>query len=148
MAEAPMLDRAAIAERLPHAGRMVLLDRVVEWDERAIACATRTHLDPANPLREPPGLPVWAGIEYAAQAAAIHGSLLQGASSARQGFLASVRDTCPYCERLDGVEGELVVRATLAHADPAGAIYDFEVQSATRVLLTGRVALMYAKETA
>ena len=52
----------------------------------------------------------------------------------------------PYCERLDGIEGELVVRATLAHADPAGAIYDFELSSATRVLLTGRSALMYAKD--
>ena len=148
MAEAPMLDREAIAARIPHGGRMVLLDRVLEWDARAIVCATRSHLDPANPLREPPGLPVWAGIEYAAQAAAIHGSLLQGNAPPRIGFLASVRDANAYCERLDGIEGDLVVRATLAHADPAGAIYDFEVLSAARVLLTGRAALIYAKAPA
>ena len=148
MAEAPMLDRDAIAARIPHAGRMVLLDRVLEWDARSIRCATRSHLDPANPLREPPGLPVWAGIEYAAQAAALHGSLLRDDAAPRQGFLASVRDANPYCERLDGIEGELVVRATLAHADPAGAIYEFEILSATRTLLTGRLALMYAREGA
>ena len=147
MPEVPMLDREAIAARIPHTGRMVLLDRVLDWDARSIRCATRTHLDPANPLREPPGLPVWAGIEYAAQAAAVHGALLHGAAP-RQGFLASVRDARPFCERLDGIEGELVIRATLAHADPAGAIYDFEVLSATRVLLTGRAALMYAKDPA
>lgn len=141
-----MLDRDAIAARIPHAGRMVLLDRVLEWDARAIRCATRTHLDPLNPLREPPGLPVWAGLEYAAQAAAIHGTLLQSDARPRRGFLASVRDVNPYCERLDGIEGELVVRAILAHADPAGAIYDFEVLSATRTLLTGRTALMYARD--
>lgn len=143
-----MLDRDAIAARIPHAGRMVLLDRVLEWDARAIRCATRTHLDPANPLREPPGLPVWAGLEYAAQAAAIHGTLLQADARPRRGFLASVRDVTPHCERLDGIEGELVVRATLAHADPAGAIYDFEILSATRTLLTGRAALMYARDPA
>lgn len=148
MAETPMLDREAIAARIPHAGRMVLLDRVLEWDARAIHCATRSHLDPQNPLREPPGLPVWAGIEYAAQAAAIHGSLLQDNAAPRMGFLASVRDASAYCERLDGIEGDLVVRATLAHADPAGAIYDFEVLSATRVLLTGRAALIYARAPA
>ena len=148
MAEHPILDRAAIAARLPHAGRMVLLDSVLEWDARSIRCATRTHLDPANALREPAGLPVWAGIEYAAQAAAIHGSLLQGNAAPRRGFLASVRDALPFCEQLDGIEGELVVRATLAHADPAGAIYDFEILSATRVLLTGRAALRYARELA
>ena len=119
MAEAPMLDRDAIAALIPHAGRMVLLERVIEWDARTIRCATRTHLDPANPLREPPGLPVWAGVEYAAQAAALHGSLLRGAATPRQGLLASVRDAQPYCERLDGIEGELLVHATLVHADPA-----------------------------
>ena len=148
MAEAPMLDREAIAHRLPHAGRMVLLDRVLEWDARSIRCATRSHLDPANPLREAPGLPVWAGIEYAAQAAAIHGSLVRGESTPRLGLLASVRDAVPHCERLDGIEGELVVCAKLAHDDPAGAIYEFEVLSATRQLLTGRAVLMFAKDPA
>jgi len=146
MAEAPMLDREAIARRLPQAGRMVLLDRVLDWDARSIRCATRSHLDPANPLREPAGLPVWAGIEYGAQAAAIHGCLLRGDTVPRPGFLASVRDAHSHCERLDGIEGELVVIATLAHDDPAGAIYDFEVLSATRALLTGRAALMFAKD--
>ena len=146
MAETPTLDREAIAGRIPHAGRMVLLDRVVDWDELSIRCATRSHLDPENPLREPPGLPVWAGIEFAAQAAAIHGSLNRADATPRLGFLASIRDVHSQCEQLDGIEGELMVRATLAYNDPAGAIYDFEISSVTRTLLTGRATLMYAKE--
>jgi len=145
MAEAPMLDRSAIAERIPHAGPMVLLDRVIDWDARSITCATRSHLDPANPLREPAGLPVWAGIEYAAQATAVHASLARGDAAPRLGFLASVRDARPHCERLDGIEGELQVRVRLVHDDPAGAIYDFELHSATRPLLTGRAAVMFAR---
>lgn len=142
-----MLGRDAIAERIPHAGRMVLLDHVIEWDARSIACGTRTHLDSHNPLREPDGLPVWAGLEYAAQAAALHGALV-GDDTPRRGYLALARDVQPACEHLDGIEGELVVRATLVHADPAGAIYHFELACPTRVLLTGRTTLMYAKETA
>lgn len=139
-----MLDRDAIAARIPHTGRMVLLDRVIEWDAHAIRCGTRSHLDSHNPLREPHGLPVWAGLEYGAQAAAVHGTLIAGGAP-RRGYLALVRDARPLCERLDGIEGELVARATLVHADPAGAIYDLELTCATRVLLTGRATLMYAK---
>ena len=141
-----MLDRDAIAARIPHTGRMVLLDRVIEWDAKTIRCATRSHLDPQNPLREPGGLPVWAGLEYGAQAAAVHGTLNSG-GAARRGYLALVRDARPYCEQLDGIEGELVASATLVHSDPAGAIYDFELTSATRVLLTARATLIYAKSS-
>ena len=142
-----MLGRDAIAARIPHTGRMVLLDRVLEWDAQSISCGTRSHLDAHNPLRDPGGLPVWAGVEYAAQAAAVHGTLLAGAAP-RRGYLALARDVRPHCERLDSIEGELVVRVALVHADPAGAIYDFELTCATRVLLTGRATLMYAKDGA
>ena len=142
-----MLGREDIAKRLPHAGRMVLLDRVVDWDERGIRCATRSHLDPSNPLREATGVPVWASIEYCAKAAALHGSLLRDDAEPRRGVLATVRNVEAMCERLDGIEGELVMHAMLVHADPAGAIYDFEVRSAERVLLIGRATLMFLKET-
>jgi predicted hotdog family 3-hydroxylacyl-ACP dehydratase len=142
-----VLGREAIAARIPHAGRMVLLDRVIEWDAASLTCGTRTHLDAHNPLREPEGLPVWAGLEYAAQAAALHGSLL-GSGAPRRGYLALARDVHPFCELLDGIEGELVVRSTLVHADPSGAIYHFELACPTRVLLTGRTTLMYARQTA
>jgi len=140
-----VLDRDAIAARIPHTGAMVLLDRVIEWDEHAIRCGTRSHLDPHNPLREPDGLPAWAGLEYAAQAAALHGTLL-GGGTPRRGYLALARDVHASCERLDGIEGELLAHATLVHSDPAGAIYQFELACATRVLLTGRTTLMYAKD--
>lgn len=138
-----MLDRAAIAERIPHAAAMCLLERVVSWDAAAIRCAADSHRDPANPLREPGGLPVWAGVEYAAQAAAVHGSLSHEASAPRKAVLAKLRDATPACERLDDVEGELFLDATLVHRDPAGAIYSFAVSAGTRALLTGQFTLMF-----
>ncbi len=137
-----MLGRAQIAERIPHGGAMCLLDRVVSWDAGSIRCAAISHRDPANPLREPEGLPVWAGVEYAAQAAAVHGSLvLEG--PARAGVLAKLRDAAPACERLDDVESELILEATLLHRDPAGAIYSFAVRAQERVLLAGQFTLMF-----
>lgn len=142
-----MLDRAAIAARIPHAGRMCLLDRVLEWDHSAIRCAAQSHRDADNPLREPAGLPVWAGIEYAAQAAAVHGSLVGGQQSPRAGLLGALRDVQARCEWLDPIDGELIVAASLLHSDPAGAVYAFAVhardpQANEILLLEGQFTLM------
>jgi len=98
-----MLGRAEIAARIPQAGRMCLLDRVLGWDERHIECAAESHRDADNPLRERGGLPVWAGVEYAAQAAAVHGALVAANAQARAGVLAKVSNLVPVCEWLDRV---------------------------------------------
>ncbi len=123
---------------------MCLLDRVVSWDASSIRCAALSHRDPANPLREAGGLPVWAGVEYAAQAAAVHGSLLLDEQAPRVGVLAKLRDAAPSCEHLDAVEEELLLEATLEHRDPAGAIYSFVVSAGARTLLAGQFTLMFA----
>lgn len=142
----PMLDRAAIAARIPHAGRMCLLDRVIRWDERGIRCAALSHQDPDNPLREAGGLPVWAGIEYAAQAAAVHSALRYPQSAPRAGVLAALRNVTAACEWLDRIDGELMLDATLLHADAAGGIYGFEVYSGEVLLLSGQFTLMFAAQ--
>ncbi len=140
------LDRDAIAARIPHAGRMVLIDRAITWDAKSIQCATLTHRDPSNPMREASGLPAWAAIEYGAQAAALHGSLVSSAGKPRRGVLAALRNVQAHCERLDAIAGELTVCAMLIHADPAGAIYRFEVKDGATVLASGRATLMYVKD--
>ena len=71
-----MLDRAAIARRSPHQGRMCLLERVLDWDAAQIRCGAVSHRDAGNPLRAHDRLAAACGIEYAAQAMAVHGSLL------------------------------------------------------------------------
>jgi predicted hotdog family 3-hydroxylacyl-ACP dehydratase len=148
-----MLDRQAIAARLPHDGAMCLLERVLHWDGEGISCATFSHRALHNPLRDMDGLPVWAGIEYAAQAAALHGSLASEPSgmisTPRAGVLAALRGVRACAQRLDGLDGELLVEATLLHRDPAGAVYRFAVGSvnadacgAPRAI-TGQFTLMY-----
>ena len=142
----PMLDRAAIAARIPHAGRMCLLDRVIRWDERDIRCAALSHRDADNPLREAGGLPVWAGIEYAAQAAAVHGALIHPRAAPRAGVLAALRNVTATCEWLDRIDAELMLDATLLHADAAGGIYGFKVYGSEVLLLSGQFTLMFAAE--
>ena len=69
------MNRAWIEERIPHHGRMCLLDEVIEWDAQHIRCRSATHRDPDNPLRSHGRLGIACGIEYAAQAMALHGAL-------------------------------------------------------------------------
>ena len=142
-----MLDHAAIAARIPHAGRMCLLDRVLHWDKSGIRCAALSHRDADNPLRDSGGLPVWAGIEYAAQAAAVHGALVDEYPPPRAVVLGALREVHATCEWLDQVDSELIVAATLLHGDPAGAIYAFvaharDHQAADTLLLSGQFTLM------
>ena len=139
----PLLDRAAIAARIPHTGRMCLLERVIHWDQNVIRCAAISHRDTDNPLRDSQGLPVWAAIEYAAQAAAVHGALLHPQTAPRVGVLAALRNVNVYCERLDIVHTELMFSASLLHSDSAGAIYRFEAHGGEKLLIDGQFTLMF-----
>ena len=60
---------------IPHTGAMCLLDGVLQWDTSTIQCVSRSHRDAHNPLRIDGRLPTLCGIEYAAQAMAVHGGL-------------------------------------------------------------------------
>ena len=46
---------------------------------------------------------MWAGIEYAAQAAAVHGALLHATAQPRAGVLGKLRNVRPGCEWLDRI---------------------------------------------
>jgi predicted hotdog family 3-hydroxylacyl-ACP dehydratase len=138
-----LLGRSEIAARIPHAGRMCLLDRVIDWDSRNIRCSAESHREPDHPLRERGGLPVWAAIEYAAQAAAVHGSLLQASMQPRAGVLGKLLNVRPGCEWLDRIASPLVLEATLLHGDSSGGIYTFAAHGDGALLLQGQFTLMF-----
>ena len=138
-----MLDHAAIAARIPHQGSMCLLDAVVDWSATAISCRAISHLDPANPLRGEGRLGAANGIEYAAQAMAMHGALLaQASDQPRQGYLTSVRSVQLHVARLDDLPGELSVQAERLSGDSNHILYQFSLSHAGRCLLTGRAAVV------
>ena len=143
-----MLNHADIAARLPHAGRMCLLDRVLNWDERNIACRVVSHRDTENPLRESAGLATLAGIELAAQAAAVHGELLRGEDLSggrlpRRGVLAALKNVIVARKWLHEIVGELLVETTLLHSDGAGGIFSFALFDGAECVLSGQFTVMY-----
>jgi len=135
------LDRDAIARLVPQHGAMCLLEEVLECDENAIACRATSHRDPANPLRTAAGLPAIMGVEYAAQAVAVHGSLASKAEQ-QKGYLAALRDVLFSVERLDDAPGDLVVRTTRVAAESGRLLYDFRIAAGGRELLKGRLSIV------
>ena len=139
------LDRTWIERHIPHHGRMCLLDEVSHWDAQHIRCRSSTHRLACNPLRSHGRLGVACGIEYAAQAMAVHGALASGVPRARSevGFLAGLRDVRLHVVRLDDIESDLVCEATLVAGDRGSALYDFAVTSEARLLLSGRATVVF-----
>ena len=138
-----MIDRARIEALIPHAGDMCLLDHVTHWDPQSICCITSSHRDPRNPLAEAGRLGAVCGVEFAAQAMAIHGGLIGAASNRpRIGYLASVRALILHAERLDDLAGELVIEAEQLAGEGSRVIYRFALSHAGIVILSGRAAVV------
>lgn len=139
------LTHAEIAARIPHSGDMCLLDSVSEWSDEKIVCLTDSHRSLTNPLREAGRLGAACGVEYAAQAMAIHGALLAGLSDEtrpRAGFLASMRDVQFKLARLDDLPGAIRIEAVRMTGDAQSILYSFSIETDGRVLLTGRAAVV------
>ncbi len=138
-----MVDIAAL---IPHAGSMCLLDSVAAWSEATIDCRAISHLDPANPLRSRGRLPAVCGIEYALQAAALHGALCGGAPQP-PGYLASLRMSQLSAGPLDDPAlGTLTAHARREHGDANGLLYAIRLAAEDgRVLLEGRATIILSR---
>ena len=122
---------------------MCLLAAVVDWSPEDIFCRAVSHTDPANPLRAEGRLGAANGIEYAAQAMALHGALLATAADRpRQGYLTSVRSVRLHVARLDDLPGDLEVHAERLSGDANNILYQFSLSHAGRCLLEGRAAVV------
>ena len=129
------LDHAAIAGRIPHAGAMCLLERVLDWDASGLACLGRvvTGDDGPHPLARVGRLPSVAAIEYAAQAMALHGGLiLEQAGDGNppppsRGFLAGLRGVHLSRRWIPVGTGPLRIRVDRFAGDALQVLYDFTV---------------------
>jgi predicted hotdog family 3-hydroxylacyl-ACP dehydratase len=140
----PTLDAAGIAARIPHSGRMSLLHQLLSWSHDSIVCAAISHTDAHNPLRGSRGLSAANGIEYAAQAMALHGVLSAAPGAAPQaGFLASVRSVRLLVPQLDEVSGALHISAQRLAGDANQAMYSFVLHNSGGMLLVdGRATVI------
>ncbi len=151
------LDRQWIEQHIPHKGRMCLLDEVLSWDASRIRCRSITHRAADNPLRAHGRLGAACGIEYAAQAMAVHGALIaasaplsstvsshvRGSIGATVGYLASVRHVALNVTRLDDLDEELIATAERVTGDGRTVLYEFAVSAGARVLLSGRASIVF-----
>jgi len=151
------LDREWIEQHIPHKGRMCLLDDVLSWDATRIRCRSATHRDLDNPLRSHGRLGAACGIEYAAQAMAVHGALIaasaplastvatsvRGSIGTTLGYLASVRNVTLYVARLDDLAADLIAAAARITGDGRTVLYEFSVWGATQPLLQGRASIVF-----
>jgi predicted hotdog family 3-hydroxylacyl-ACP dehydratase len=146
---APTLNRDDIERRIPHQGSMCLLDRVLAWDNDRIHCETSSHSAPDHPLRAHGRLGAACGVEYAAQAMAVHGALVAeaaagegGSSPPGVGYLASMRSVTLHVQRLDTITGPLSVTAERITGDANTVLYSFSVQDGAQTLLSGRAVVV------
>ena len=138
-----LIGREAIAGMIPHAGAMCLLDGVLTWDAQRIRCLSGTHRDPHNPLRLDGQLLALCGIEYAAQAMAIHGNLAGSLEhKPKAGYLASLRDVRCRAALLDELSGDLTVEAERLMGEQSHVMYAFRVCIGDVELLSGRATVV------
>lgn len=136
-----LLDHDAIAARIPHAGPMCLLEQVIAWDEHYIECIG-TGYRSGHPLSRDGRLPSTAAIEYAAQAMALHGRLVQErlasafapapgqqSEAPRRGFLAGLRSVQLHCRWIEADWPGLSIRVDRFAGDEVQVLYDFDVRA-------------------
>lgn len=130
-----------IASLIPHSGSMCLLDTVTQYDEQHIVCCAHSHRHTENPLRHAGQLSICVGIEYAAQAVAVHGGLLaqqrDPQAPPRPGMIAILSAVRWHTDRLDTVADTLDIRADKLADLPQGLQYHFSLSAACSVLLEG-----------
>ena len=63
-----------ISDLLPHDGNMVLLDRVLEYDQESLVAEVVVRDD--GLFGDGRTIPAWIGIEYMAQTVAAHGGMM------------------------------------------------------------------------
>lgn len=135
---------------LPHSGTMCLLEEVDDWSASRIVCRTQTHRRADNPLRSPDGLGSAIGVEYAAQAMALHAGLVQDSErktdpkhpTGQHGVIASVRNVKLFRPYLHMIESDLIIEADLLSGDVRSALYDFQVGGDGQSIVSGRATVV------
>ncbi len=139
-----LINKSEIRTLIPHTGLMCLLDSVIEWDDRSIACISDTHRDSANPLRRDGHLSALHAFEYGAQAVAVHGGLRarSAGATAPPGYLAALRNARLHVMRLDDIPSPLQIYACRLFGDTVNAVYECYISAGDVGLADGRITIM------
>ncbi len=140
-----LMDRAAIADLIPHGSAMCMLDGLISWDGELIQCCSDRHRAADNPLLESGVIPGACLVEFCAQAAALHGALLQhempGQTPAPVLYLGAVKQLQLHRQTIDRSLPTLQIFAQCAVASSSGSIYQISAMAGADQLLQGRIVL-------
>ena len=148
-----LIERAAIEAMIPHSGAMCLLDAVEEWDEQHILCRTESHRRDDNPFLLEGQLDAVLLVEYGAQAAAIHASLLtekgaeQGIREGQTAYIGAVKNLQLYEPAVAPDIKTLHIEAQCILNNANGAIYQIQCSAKKsdgehRPIISARVVLV------
>jgi predicted hotdog family 3-hydroxylacyl-ACP dehydratase len=137
--------RADIERMLEHAGDMCLLESTIAWDSQQIRCSAPAP-QVGHPLMREGRLPAIAGAEYAAQAAALHGALLDGVSTPRPGMLANLRDVTLHRTWFPGGGESLTVQVKVLSRSDSGCMYSFDVASGPEAVISGSLMVVFLEQ--
>lgn len=136
---AASVDFPAPAALVPHAPPALFLRSIVEAGPEGIACAV--EIPAAHPLAEDGRVPCFAGLEAAAQAAALLEALgrKEEGGGPRIGYLVGIRDARFHSPFLP-VDRPLRVEALLHGSVPPLSMYRVSVQGAGGEILAGMIS--------
>ena len=140
----PVMTKADLCRLIPHGGAMCLLDTVEQWDDNQILCRSGSHRDLSNPLRQGDRLEALCGLEYAAQAMAVHVGIVEERGENKKlavGYLGAVKNLTLRAGRLDDMKEDLTVQATRLVGQGSSFIYTFRVSAGRQELLDGRASI-------
>ena len=119
---------------------MRLIDRVISYDEQKIVCESDSHRVANHPLAEDGMISIVCGLEYGAQAMALHGALMAastGGGPARRGYLVAASNLRWSAARLDACAAPLIIEAISEFRSENQVAYRFEIRAEAKSVLTG-----------
>jgi predicted hotdog family 3-hydroxylacyl-ACP dehydratase len=137
-----------IAALIPHAGDMVLLERILDCDAHSIRATTTTHRRADHPLAVRGRLRAVHLCEYGAQAMAVHGGLrsAERGQPSLPGVLVSLRDVELHVADIHDLPGELIVTARCLQESREAWQYEFHVTHAGCTLARGRATISVRRD--
>lgn len=142
------MNKSQICQLLPHSGTMCLIDEIVSWDKEMLLAKTMSHTEIKNPLSHESSLNSIHGVEYAAQAMALHSALMKSAEKEQtesRGYLASVKNIKILQEYLFEKQGDdltaLLIKVFVLMAGNQGFSYQFEVLKGDKVYISGKITI-------
>ncbi len=136
------LKRADIEPLLPQKGAMCFLNAVTGWDHENICC-TAIAPDAEHPLLRNGKVAAIVAVEYAAQATALHGALLDAASSPKAGMLVKLRGVELHCTWFPVNQHVVTVHAKLLFRTAGGCSYSFQVDNTHQAIASGSLLVAF-----